>query len=88
MLYPAHTTSHSIFYRIFMRPEKCRGFNLVEAAIVLGVIGLIIGGIWIAASQVSENMTASELSKGFLSAMTEIENKVPSHVVTGSGVTL
>lgn len=29
-----------------------RGFNLIEAAIVLGVIGLVIGGIWYAASRV------------------------------------
>lgn len=28
------------------------GFNLVESAIVLGVIGLVIGGIWVAASAV------------------------------------
>lgn len=34
-------------------PRQNRGFNLVEAAIVLGVVGLVIGGIWIAASSVS-----------------------------------
>lgn len=27
-----------------------RGFNLIEAAIVLGVVGLVIGGIWVAAA--------------------------------------
>lgn len=32
-----------------------KGFNLVEAAIVLGIIGLVIGGIWTAASAVTEN---------------------------------
>lgn len=31
------------------------GFNLVEAAIVLGVIGLVIGGIWTAAASVERN---------------------------------
>lgn len=32
-----------------------RGFSLIEAAIVLGVVGLVIGGIWVAASVVIEN---------------------------------
>jgi len=43
---------------------KCRGsegFNLVEAAIVLGVVGLVIGGIWVAASGVQRNMYRSEV---------------------------
>ena len=30
-----------------------RGFNLIEAAVVLGVIGLVIGGIWTAAAKIS-----------------------------------
>jgi len=29
-------------------------FSLIEAAIVLGIVGLVIGGIWIAASSVSQ----------------------------------
>lgn len=37
-----------------------RGFNLIEAAIVLGIIGLVIGGIWIAATAVSERQKISE----------------------------
>lgn len=32
-----------------------RGFSLVEAAIVLGLVGLVIGGIWIAAASVAYN---------------------------------
>lgn len=31
-----------------------KGFSLIEAAIVLGIVGLVIGGIWIAASAVQE----------------------------------
>ena len=34
---------------------KKRGFNLIEIAIVLAVIGLVIGGIYVAASSVTEN---------------------------------
>lgn len=31
------------------------GFNLIESAIVLGVVGLVIGGIWYAAAAMYEN---------------------------------
>lgn len=43
----------------FMNPIRHllkRGFNLIEAAIVLGVIGLALGGFWIATAAVQENM--------------------------------
>lgn len=36
-----------------------RGFSLIEAAIVLGIIGLVIGGIWVAAASVQENNRVS-----------------------------
>lgn len=34
--------------------SKKSGFSLIEAAIVLAIIGLVIGGIWIAAAKVTE----------------------------------
>lgn len=40
-----------------------RGFNLIEAAIVLGVIGLVIGGIWVAASAVRDNLRLNDITK-------------------------
>lgn len=44
-----------------LRPTTLRrGFNLVEAAIVLGVVGLVIGGIWTAASAVSFNTKVND----------------------------
>lgn len=43
-----------------------RGFNLVEAAIVLGVVGLVIGGIWVAAATVQANMRKSDASKALV----------------------
>ncbi len=46
------------------RQNHKRGFNLIEAAIVLGVVGLVIGGIWIAASAVSDKMRVNEAIKG------------------------
>ena len=33
-----------------------RGFTLTEIAIVLGIIGLILGAIWVAAAAVYNNM--------------------------------
>ncbi len=41
------------------KPTSSRGFNLVEAAIVLGVVGLVIGGIWVAAAEVQKNRKLS-----------------------------
>lgn len=38
------------------RKSGILGFNLIEAAIVLGVVGLVIGGIWIAAATVNNKM--------------------------------
>ncbi|GEM_PF-483400 len=35
--------------------RKARGFTLTEVAIVMGVVGLILGGIWIAAAAVYTN---------------------------------
>lgn len=45
-------------YRI-TEQHPTSGFNLVEAAVVLGVAGLVIGGIWVAASSVQENLRVS-----------------------------
>lgn len=39
------------------------GFSLIEAAIVLGIVGLVIGGIWVAATSVREKNKAAEVSK-------------------------
>jgi len=37
------------------RHNQKKGFSLIEAAIVLGVVGLVIGGIWVAAAAMYEN---------------------------------
>ncbi len=63
-----------------------RGFNLVEAAIVLGVIGLVIGGIWVAASEVTKNRTVSKLSEATLQYITNSRNIMSGQQPTPSAV--
>lgn len=44
-----------------------KGFNLIEAAIVLAVVGAVLGGIWVAASAVSDHFKVSQTAKDVLS---------------------
>ena len=46
--------------------HKKKGFSLIEAAIVLGVVGLVIGGIWVAANAVSESQKNNILATGIV----------------------
>lgn len=46
--------------------HRRKGFNLVEAAIVLGVVGLVIGGIWIAAAKVRESQETANFKTFFV----------------------
>ena len=45
-----------------------KAFSLIEAAIVLGVVGLVIGGIWVAAATVNERqkINATTQNIGFI----------------------
>ncbi len=49
-----------------MRSHLLKGFNLIESAIVLGIVGLVIGGIWIGASNVIFNMKVSQTKSDYL----------------------
>src|SRR3984957_13178951 len=44
--------------------KRKRGFTLTEIAIVLGIIGLILGAIWGAASAVYANKKAADAEQG------------------------
>lgn len=43
-----------------------RGFNLIEAAIVLGVVGLVIGGIWVGAATLKKRHFEQKFMEGVL----------------------
>ena len=43
-----------------------KAFSLIEAAIVLGVVGLIIGGIWIGADAVYTNTKVNQTIQGIM----------------------
>ena len=49
-----------------MKSRKSNAFNLIESAIVLGIVGLVISGIWIAASSLFFNYRASKTAEGIL----------------------
>lgn len=55
MFYSPPMTAHK-------KPKE--GFSLIEAAIVLGVVGLVIGGIWIAAAVFNENLKINRTVEG------------------------
>ncbi len=59
------------------------GFNLVEAAIVLGVIGLVIGGIWVTAAALTERNRQNQY---YLGLMASIDFFYTSYVSSGRQV--
>ena len=63
--------------------RHCRkGFSLVEAAIVLGVVGLVIGGIWLAASAVQQNMRINRTVSGIAIIAQNYKNLFPGAMRT------
>ena len=53
-----------------------RGFNLIELAFVLMIVGGALGGIWLATSAVKENLHASETVKGVFLIVKNTQNLV------------
>ncbi len=64
--------------RITARKQR-RGFSLIEAAVVLGVVGLVIGGIWVAAAAVNDRLKWKQTEAGWLYYM-DLIGKNYSHV--------
>jgi len=57
-----------------MMPRKLRGFTLTEAAIVLGIVGLILGAIWVAAAAVYNNLRVSTTSNQMLQLVQNVRS--------------
>ena len=70
--------------------RRKKGFSLIEAAIVLGIVGLVIGGIWVAASAVQTNLRESTASQGILQVVQNVRNlyygQTVSATTTGTGL--
>ena len=56
--------------------SKRRGFSLVEAAIVLAVVGLVIGGIWVASAAIYERYRVNKTVEGVLTAAKNIQKLI------------
>jgi prepilin-type N-terminal cleavage/methylation domain-containing protein len=63
--------------------NKKRGFTLTEIAIVLGIIGLILGAIWVAAAAVYTNMRVARSSQELLSITQAVRSLYATSTVTG-----
>lgn len=63
--------------------KQRHGFNLVESAIVLGIVGLVIGGIWLAAAEINERMKIQRTIEQLASIVNCVREKLePWHVVS------
>ena len=65
-----------------------KGFNLIESAIVLGVVGMVIGGVWVAASTVSEAQKNSHMLKTVLAITANAQNLIPANMITASYIAI
>jgi Tfp pilus assembly protein PilE len=71
--------------RIRTRQQGQRGFNLIEAAIVLGIVGLIVGGIWVAAAAVYENLRTGRGTQQLLQTAQAIRSLHASQTTITTG---
>lgn len=69
-----------------MIQQNCRapGFSLIEAAIVLGIVGLVIGGIWVAASAVNEKFQTNQTIRNILLTCTNAQRIYPARKMPAS----
>ncbi len=54
-----------------------RGFSLIESAIVLGVVGLVVAGIWVAAANMYENKKVDDLVSETMSIFYKAQELYP-----------
>lgn len=56
--------------------NKRQGFSLVESAIVLAVVGLVIGGIWVASAKFYEDYKVNKTVEGIFTIAHNVQNLV------------
>jgi type II secretory pathway pseudopilin PulG len=64
--------------------RRQKGFSLVEAAIVLGIIGVVIGGIWVAAAAVQTNLREATASQGLLQIVQNVRGLYMGQAATAT----
>jgi type II secretory pathway pseudopilin PulG len=62
------------------RDHTRKGFNLIESAIVLGVVGFVIGGIWVVAASVQENQKVNSLANGLILGVSNLQRNITETV--------
>jgi prepilin-type N-terminal cleavage/methylation domain-containing protein len=67
------------------RSRPARGFTLTEMAIVLGVMGIILGAIWAAASQVYANKKTTAMLQDITMIVSNVRGLYPNGQIPGNG---
>ncbi|MDR3449937.1 MAG: type 4 pilus major pilin [Alphaproteobacteria bacterium] len=65
------------------KTSSSKGFTLTEIAIVLGIIGLILGAIWVAASKVYANQKVGKATTQMINVVQGIRSLYSTSSVTG-----
>lgn len=68
--------------------RQTRGFTLTEAAIVLGIVGLILGAIWVAAASVYANLRTKQTSEQILQIAQAVRALHATSTSIPAGVTM
>lgn len=63
-----------------------RGFTLTEAAIVLGIVGLILGAIWVAASSVYGNLRVNKGNTAVMQLLQGVRSLYAEQASIPSGI--
>ena len=68
---------------MFLKKQARRGFTLTEIAIVLGIMGLILGAIWVAAAAVYTNMRVNTGAREILALLQGTRSVYSTSSLTG-----
>ena len=67
------------------KPSEWRGVNLIDSAIVLGIVGLVLGGIWWAAGAVNDTIKWRKTEKGWYLILNEVMQELDYRTVSSLG---